>query len=172
MNESSAPLAQRPHMPGYGVDTPEWHGLPWSWAAERLLLGRNFWVVTASVAGQPHSMPVWGVWHDDEQRFMFSCAHSSRKARNLASNPRMAFTSDVSDECVSVQGTAALVVEPARLDEWADRYVAKYGAEVGPELGDFVRQNAIYEVSPTVAFAVIERADEFSTRATRWTFQT
>lgn len=60
--------------------------------------------------------------------------------------------------------------EPARLSEWVDRYVAKYGAEVGPELGDFVRQNAVYEVTPSLAFSVIERADEFATRATRWRF--
>jgi len=167
----TTPHAQRPHMPGYGVETPDWHPLPWSWAAGHLAGTRNYWVSTASAAGQPHSLPVWGVWHDRELTFMFSCAHGSRKARNLGSNPKIAFTNDDSVECVSVQGSAALVVEPARLSEWADRYVAKYGAEVGADLGDFVRQNAIYEVVPTVAFGVIERADEFSTRATRWAFQ-
>jgi general stress protein 26 len=157
-------------MPGYGVDTPDWQALPWAWAAERLVRTRNFWVVTVSGAGQPHSLPVWGVWDDDEQRFMFSCGHGSRKARNLGSNPKMAFTNDDTVECVSVQGIATLVAEPARITTWADRYVAKYGAEVGPELGDFIRQNAIYEVTPALAYAIIERADEFSTRATRWRF--
>ena len=167
----TTPHPQRPHMPGYGVDTPDWHALPWSWAADHLATTRNYWVTTASATGQPHSLPVWGVWHDDELRFMFSCAHGSRKARNLGSNPRIAFTNDNTVECVSVQGSASLVVEPGRLGVWADRYVAKYGAEVGDELGDFVRQNAIYEVVPAVAFGVIERPDEFSTRATRWAFQ-
>lgn len=166
----NTPRVEQPVMPGYGVETPEWRGLPWEWAAERLMGTRNYWVVTASATGQPHSLPVWGVWHDAEQRFMFSCAHGSKKARNLASNPQMAFTNDDTVECVSVQGTAALVAEPARLSEWVDRYVAKYGAEVGPELGDFVRQNAVYEVTPSLAFSVIERADEFATRATRWRF--
>ena len=166
----NTPVAEMPLMPEYGVDTPDWEGLPWSWAAERLIGTRNYWVVTASAAGQPHSLPVWGVWNDDAQRFMFSCAHGSKKARNLDSNQRMAFTNGDTIECISVQGTAELIVEPTRLNDWADLYVAKYGDEVGPELGDFVRQNAIYEVTPSVAFAVIERADEFSTRATRWRF--
>lgn len=166
----TTPSAEMPLMPEYGVDTPDWHGLPWSWAAERLIGTRNYWVVTASAGGQPHSLPVWGVWHDDAQRFMFSCAHGSKKARNLGSNPQMAFTNGDTVECISVQGTAELIVEPARLNDWADLYVAKYGDEVGPELGDFVRQNAIYEVTPSVAFAVIERPDEFATRATRWRF--
>jgi len=103
----NTPRVEQPVMPGYGVETPEWRGLPWEWAAERLMGTRNYWVVTASATGQPHSLPVWGVWHDAEQRFMFSCAHGSKKARNLASNPQMAFTNDDTVECVSVQGTAA-----------------------------------------------------------------
>ena len=164
------PTPDRPHMPGYGVDTPEWHALPWAWAAERLAGTRNYWVVTVSAGGQPHSLPVWGVWHDDSLRFMFSCAHSSKKAHNISANALVTFTNDDSIECVSVQGVAALVVDPEAVDRWVDRYIAKYGKEVGPELGDFVRQNAIFEVAPSVAFSVIERADEFSTRATRWRF--
>lgn len=164
------PNPEQPLMPGYGVDTPEWHSLPWEWAAERLARTRNFWVVTASAGGQPHSLPVWGVWDDDELRFMFSCGHGSRKARNLGSNPKIAVTNDDTVECVSIQGTAALMADPARITTWVDRYVAKYGAEIGPGLDDFVRQNAIYEVRPAMAYAVIERADEFATRATRWRF--
>ena len=107
----TTPHAQRPHMPGYGVETPDWHPLPWSWAAGHLAGTRNYWVSTASAAGQPHSLPVWGVWHDRELTFMFSCAHGSRKARNLGSNPKIAFTNDDTVECVSVQGSAARVVE-------------------------------------------------------------
>ena len=67
-------------MPDYGVDTPEWEPLPWSWAAERLGANRNFWVVTVSTDGRPHALPVWGVWNDDEGRFAFSCSPRARKA--------------------------------------------------------------------------------------------
>ncbi len=56
----AGPRAERPHMPDYGVDTPSWVPLPWSWAAERLLANRNYWVVTVSAAGRPHVLPVWG----------------------------------------------------------------------------------------------------------------
>ena len=34
----------------------------------------------------------------------------------------------------------------------------------------FIRDHLMVEVTPTRAFAIIERADEFSTRATRWVF--
>jgi hypothetical protein len=157
-------------MSDYGVGGEKWEPLPWEWAAARLTPTRNYWVVTVSPRGQPHAMPVWGVWDDTELRYSFGCAPNSRKARNLAANPRLTFTNDDTVECVSVQGTAALLDHGARIDWWADRYVAKYGDEVGPEFGDFVRSHPMYEVTPTVAFGMIERAEEFAERATRWRF--
>jgi general stress protein 26 len=156
-------------MAAYGTDSPDWHALPWEWAAERLIPNRNYWVVTASAAGAPHALPVWGVWNDDDLRFMFSCAASSRKARNIAANPRIVFAVDDTVECISVEGTAAPITDPARIDTWVKRYVGKYGGDQ-PGLEEFLPQNAMFEVEPTFAFAVIEREEDFATRATRWRF--
>lgn len=156
-------------MPDYRVDSAQWYPLEWSWAAERLIRGRNYWVVTASAAGRPHAMPVWGVWDDDEHRFAFSCGPRSRKAANLAANPQAAFTIDDTVECLSVEGRATFVTDDRR-EAWIDRYLAKYQS-IAPDLGaDFLRQNVIIELVPERALAVIERADEFATRATRWRF--
>lgn len=156
-------------MAVYGTDSPDWRALPWEWAAERLVANHNYWVVTVSAAGQPHALPVWGVWSDDDLRFMFSCAPSARKARNIAANPRVVVAVDNTVECISVEGVAA-PIEPERVDTWIDRYVAKYGPESPDGLGDFVRQHAMFEVTPTFAFGIIEREVEFATRATRWRF--
>ncbi len=165
----SEPLATRPHMPGYGVDTPGWTPLPWSWAAERLAGGRNYWVVTASAAGRPHALPVWGVWDDAEHRFAFSAAPTSRKAANIADNPQVVVAVDDTVECISIEGRAALVIGE-RQEEWILRYLAKY-QPLAPELSaDFIRENSLFEVAPDRAFGIIERADEFADRATRWTF--
>ena len=157
-------------MAAYGTDSPEWEALPWSWAVERLTPNKNYWVVTVSAGGAPHALPVWGVWNDDDLRFMFSCAPTARKARNIAANPHVVFTVDSTIECISVEGTAAPITEPGRIDTWIDRYVAKYSSEIPEGLGDFVRQHAMFEVVPTIAFAIIEREVEFATRATRWRF--
>ena len=157
-------------MPDYGVDTPSWAPLPWSWAAERLTANRNFWVVTVSPGGRPHALPVWGVWDDDEGRFAFSCGPRSRKARDLAANPRMAVAIDDTVECVSLEGRGAAVAAEARLAQWIERYLAKY-RPMAPALdAGFIRQNVVVEFEPERAFAVIEREDEFSTRATCWEF--
>lgn len=155
-------------MPEYGVDTDQWQPLPWSWAAERLATSRNFWVVTVSAAGRPHALPVWGVWDDGDQRFAFACAASARKARNLAANPQAVVAGEDSMECISVEGLAVPVTDVDRAAVWVDRYLAKYqpfSAELTPE---FLGQNVLFELTPERAFAVIEREEEFATRATRW----
>lgn len=158
-------------MPDYGVDTPEWEPLPWSWAAERLGANRNFWVVTASGDGRPHALPVWGVWNDDEGRFAFSCSPRARKARNLAGNPHAVVMTDDTVECLSIEGQARSVSDGQRQEQWIERYLAKY-QPMAPDLSaDFLRQHLMVEFVPERAFAIIEREDEFATRATRWVFQ-
>ena len=157
-------------MPDYGVDTEEWRPLPWSWAAQRLTGARNYWVVTVSGQGRPHTMPVWGVWDDGEHRFAFSCGPRSRKARNLAANPRATIASEDTVEALALEGVAALVTDDARREVWIDRYVTKYRPLSSELSKDFVRANLLVEVTPDRAFAIIEREDEFSQRATRWRF--
>ena len=164
------PCTERPFMPGYGVDVSSWSPLPWSWASERLTLNRNFWVVTVSADGRPHAMPVWGVWDDDEWRFAFSCGPLARKARNLAANPRAVIMIDDTVECVSVEGRAVPVHHDDRKALWIARYLAKYRPFSAELSAEFLLKNVIVEFEPERAFAVIEREEEFSTRATRWVF--
>jgi len=157
-------------MPDYGVDNDQWKSLPWSWAAERLVANKNFWVVTVSGDGRPHALPVWGVWDGADQRFAFSCSPRARKARNLAANPRSVVMIDDTVECLSVEGRAEPVRDEARQEEWIGRYLAKY-RPISPDLSaDFLRAHLMLEFVPERAVAIIEREDEFSTRATRWVF--
>ena len=169
------PAAQRPDMSDYGVDTPGWEALPWSWAAERLAASRNFWLVTVSAEGRPHSMPVWAVWHDDEALGCFSCAPGARKARNLGANPQAVLTTSDTVECVSIEGNARLLDQGdggrhERAESWIDRYLEKY-LPLAPDLSaPFFRQNLLFEFVPERAFGIIEREEEFAQRATRWVF--
>jgi PPOX class probable F420-dependent enzyme len=158
-------------MPDYGVDTPEWEPLPWSWAAERLVANRNFWVVTVAADGRPHALPVWGVWDDGERRFAFSCSPRARKARNLAANPQAAVMTEDTVECLSVEGRADPVRDEGRQAQWIDRYLAKY-RPISPDISaDFLRRHLMLEFVPDRAFAIVEREEEFATRATRWVFK-
>ena len=166
------PLAERPEMPDYGVDTDAWEPLPWSWAAARLTSARNFWVVTVSGDGRPHAMPVWGVWDDKASRFTFSCGPRARKARNLAENPRVVIASEDTVECLSIEGRAEPLTDEARRERWIDLYLGTY-RPISPELApEFLHDNLAYEVVPVRAFGIIEREDAFAERATRWVFET
>jgi general stress protein 26 len=160
-------------MSDYGVPADPVGLLPWSWAQERLVDNRNYWVVTASASGRPHAMPVWGVWLAETDRFWFSCSPSARKARNIAENPHCVVTVDDTVECISVEGRAR-IADQARdadaVDHAVATYVSKYWDDpaVHPEMEAFVRSNAIVEVAPDVGFGIIEREEEFAQRATRW----
>lgn len=167
MRPVTDPVAEQPHMREYGVGGDDWKPLPWSWAAERLDRNRNFWVVTASRSGRPHAMPVWGVWDNDQKAFAFSCAPGSRKAANLRANPQVTVTGDSTVEAISIEGTATELSGTERAEPWINAYVAKYGPPTSPE---FIRQHAMFLVTPERAFAIIETEEEFSTRATRWRF--
>ena len=157
-------------MPDYGVDIPSWAPLPWSWAAERLAANQNSWVVTVSADGRPHALPVWGVWGDHEGRFAFSCGPRARKLRNLSANPQAVVMVDDTVECVSVEGWAAPVRTDDGRDQWIERYLGKY-QPIAPDLSaDFLRRNVVVEFGAELAFAVVEREEEFSTRPTRWVF--
>lgn len=154
-------------MRGYGVPEDPEGTLPWTWAEERLIESRNYWVVTVGPDGAPHAMPVWGLWRRGEDQFWFSSAADSLKARNIAVNPHVVVAADSTVEVVSVEGVATRA-EGRR--EVAEEYAAKYetDSDARDELADFFLAGAIFRVTPARAFGVIERPDEFSERATRW----
>jgi general stress protein 26 len=170
------PKVERPAMSDYGVPQDPAGALAWEWAEQRLVGNKNYWVVTATASARPHAMPVWGVWLADPDRFWFSCSPSSRKARNIGENPQCVVTVDDTVECISVEGRARMAdldADAAAIDRAVASYVTKYwdDPDVHAEMEAFVRSHAIVEVTPERAFGIIERAEEFAQRATRWRWE-
>ena len=158
------PTATAPRMPaGYGApaDGSSRELLPWSWAAERLAAGHNYWVCTTRADGRPHAVPVWGLWLDDA--FWFSTGRTSVKARNLARRPAVVVHLESGDETVILEGD----VEEAREghEEYADRYEAKYGYRPSP----LDEANVTYVLRPRTAQTWTESG--FPRNATRWVFE-
>lgn len=152
-------------MPGYGLLGPdEGTGLlPWQWAEERLTSSRNYWVVSLWPDGRPHAMPVWGLWH--EGAFWFSSSKGSRKARNLAADPRCVVTTEDAADPVVIEGSAELVSEPDALATMLALENAKYDTNYTIDLLD-PDVNAVYRVRPRWAFGL--RHDDFTGSPTRW----
>lgn len=119
----SEPRRTRPAFePGYGISTDEEGMLSWSWAEERLLASRNYWIVTAGADGEPAAAPVWGVWAGGA--VYFGTSPSSRKGRNIARDPRVVVHLESGDEVVILHGEAEVVEVD---DSVLDAYKTKYG---------------------------------------------
>jgi hypothetical protein len=129
--------------------------LDWSWAEERLLASRNYWVVTSGEDGEPSAAPVWGVWADGA--VYFGTNPRSRKGRNLGRDPRALIHLESGDEVVIVQGE----VERCKLEtEIADVYEQKYDHR--PDVPEFLR------LRPRLALAWLET--DYPKTATRFDF--
>jgi hypothetical protein len=156
-------------MPGYGMQ-PAGEGtglLPWSWAEERLVASRNYWVVTRWPDGRPHAMPVWGLWHDGT--FWFSSSKPSRKSKNLSADPRCVVTTEDADNPVMVEGIAELIAGPKDLATLLALENAKYSTDYGIEMLDPVA-NSAFRVRPLWVFGL--QAGDFTGSPTRWDFAT
>jgi len=147
-------------MPGYGVSTDPSLLLPWSFAQRRLTEAHNYWVATTGPDGGPHLAAVWGIFVDGA--VCFSTGARSRKARNLAADPRCVITPEGAAESVVVRGVARLLHDLSeQRDRVASAYAAKYGSGFPPD-------EPVYAVDPATVIGLTET--EFTGRATRWTF--
>jgi nitroimidazol reductase NimA-like FMN-containing flavoprotein (pyridoxamine 5'-phosphate oxidase superfamily) len=154
-------------MPGYGTLGPdEGTGLlAWSWAEERLLASHDYWLATVWPDGRPHVMPVWGVWR--EAALWVSSSRRSRKARNLAAEPRCTVATDNALEPVVLDGSADLVTDLAVLRAVLDDMNAKYQTDYTMELMD-PGANACFRITPSSAFGLLE--GDFTGSPTLWVF--
>ncbi len=154
------PKASRPHMPGYGLPKGTKGLLPWKWAEDRLKKSHNYWITTVRPDGSPHTMVVWGLWL--EGAFYFSTGKQSRKARNLAENPRCIVATERAEEAVIVEGEAQLTKDTPQL-KFFDKYQKKYKWDMSA-----MQEEPVYQVRPQRAFGLYEK--KFMGAATRWKF--
>jgi pyridoxine/pyridoxamine 5'-phosphate oxidase len=147
-------------MPGYGLPKGRKGLLPWKWAEQRLKKSHNYWITTVRPDGSPHTMIVWGLWI--QGAFYFSTGQESRKAKNLAKDPRCIVCTENASEAVVVEGKAREVQDSPELKFFA-RYEKKYDWDMSAMQGE-----PIYTVIPLVAFGLYEK--KFQSSATKWTF--
>lgn len=154
-------------MPGYGtLPAEEGTGLlPWSWAEERLVRSHDYWLATVMPSGAPHLMPVWAVWHED--RLWFSSSNGSRKARNLADEPRCTLSTEDPVEPVVVQGRAERITNQEELERMLAAENAKYGTDYGIDMVD-PTFNSVFALTPEWAFTL--DSGDFTGSPTRFVF--
>jgi Pyridoxamine 5'-phosphate oxidase len=149
---------------------------PWTDGRSQLAQAHRYWLCTVRADGRPHVMPLFGVWLDNE--LYFTANASTRKARNLAGDPRCVIAASGEGLDLIVEGEAVRVRDDATLRRVADAYGAKYDwpltvradgsfdAPYGaPSAGPSPYEP--YRFTPGVAFG-LGTAEPFG--ATRWVF--
>ena len=159
MTGESELTADRPFMPGYGIqEANQGSGLfPWTAVREKMAAARNYWVATVRPDERPHAAPVWGLWVDDT--FYFSTGRESRKAKNLSENPAIVVHLESGDDVIIVEGNVTVVTDEATLDGLDTLYKAKYQV-------DLMKEEPVFAVRPQTAYAWLEK--DFGGSATRW----
>src|SRR5947207_13484072 len=110
-SKTRLPKSTRPHIPGYGLPKSRKGLLAWKWAEDRLKKSRQYWIATTRPDGRPHVMVIWALWMDGV--LYFSTGSKSRKANNLAKNPRCVMSTENAAEAIILEGE----VETERKDE-------------------------------------------------------
>jgi hypothetical protein len=156
----------RPRFPeGYGIDRANNDAmLSWDDVSGQLERSRNYWIVTASPSGRPHTAPVWGVWVDGA--LVFGTDTRSRKALNLEANPRLVVHLESGDDVVILDGTPEHSMDEAFLSKVDDAYAEKYG---GVRLTTAPGDPGLFVLRPRVVHAWREK--DFTLSATRWRFE-
>jgi hypothetical protein len=145
----------------------------WQDAQARLALVHTYWLATTEPDGRPHVMPLFAVC--DGGVIFTTAGPTSRKARNLARDPRCVVTAAADGLDLVVEGTATLIRDTDSLRHVAQLYASKYGWEIRPIDGrydaDFGAPSAgsppyeLYEIRPSMAYGL---ATSEPYGATRW----
>jgi hypothetical protein len=164
---SPRPKPSRLNAPGYGFPESTKGLLSWSWAEQRLKKSHNYWITTVKPGGSPHTMVIWGLWQDG--RLLFSTGGQSRKARNLAENPKCVVCTEHANEAIIVEGIAE-VADVAARRKFLARYGPKYKFDMSSMKQDILAmKEPVFAVRPQVVFGLWEKY--FQSKSTRWKFE-
>lgn len=161
------PRADRPDIP-YGLMGPDEGAglLPWSRVSDRLRNAYVYWVATASSAGRPHAVPVWGVWLDET--LYFSNGPTTRTGRSLAVDPAVSVHLESGEDVVIIEGDVEAIADRAMARKLSAVYRAKYAwrEPVPPPWWALRPRVAFAWLCPSIGLS----ESVFAGSATRWTF--
>lgn len=143
---------------GYGISSEANGLIPWSDVEAELAAARNYWIVTVTPDGKPHTTPIWGVWQ--EGRLFFGIDAQSQKARNLEASSTAVVHLESGDDVVILHCDVQAAENPQTAAAVVAAYADKYTL---PEAFTF---DPVLVAVPYRAFAW--READFPTTATEY----
>lgn len=140
--------------------------LSWPEVAARLASARTYWLGTTTPGGAPHAAPVWGAVVAGTL-YLYS-ERRTRKARNLAADPRLVVHLESGDDVVIVHGTAEDLGHPAQVPDVLTALAVKYASPADQQyLPDADPGfDVLYAVRPQSAMTW--RLPDYETSQRRW----
>ncbi len=136
-------IPEKWHVPN---DPKLW--ITWVHANDNLARETVYWVSTASRLGQPHAVPVWGIWK--QNRFYFETDPKSVKGRNLLNNQRLVVHLQDGNDTVILEGSARREKRTEKLNQLRKDYVRKY--QYTPDWSNEEDQ-IVFRVEPRIVHA-------------------
>jgi hypothetical protein len=124
MFEAPRPLPEPAAAPvAFGGQAVRGRPFPWSWAVDRLVSSRNYWLSATSVSGAPDVRPVWGVW-DPAGLYV---ATYSVISKDIDAGSEVTVTLEDAERVVILRTRAFRISDVDLLTDVVARYAAKYG---------------------------------------------
>lgn len=140
--------------------------LSWPDVATRLAPARTYWLGTTTPGGAPHAAPVWGVVVAGTL-YLYT-ERRTRKARNLAADPRLVVHLESGDDVLIVHGTAEDLGDPAQCPDVVTALAAKYASPADQQYlpGNDPAFDVLYAVRPYSALSW--RLSDYDASQRRW----
>lgn len=149
----------------YGINQDEKNLIPWEWVDEQMAQSRNYWITSVKPEGNPHAVPVWGVYVN--HLLYFGSNKGAQKTKNLINNPNISVHLESGDEVVILEGTAKVITDKKAMEPIATAFKVKY-PPFNPE-PHFDDTMTLFVVLPAKVFAWTEK--DFVKDATCWWFE-
>ncbi|HRW04921.1 MAG TPA: pyridoxamine 5'-phosphate oxidase family protein [Caldilineaceae bacterium] len=99
---------------GYQMPEHSDNLLTWDFVVTQMTQSKYYWLATTSGDGQPHAVPVWGIW--DNNRVHFEGRPNTKWARNLLRDSRITVHLPDAEQVVIIEGNA-YIIEDEEIDE-------------------------------------------------------
>lgn len=124
----SIPKPKRLQIRDYGIEPSNQGMLGWDNVREWMLKPRNYWIATTRPNGNPHSVPIWGIWLEDV--FYFGGGRT-QKVVNMEHNPNVVVHTESGFDMVIIEGVVFEIPEEFQ-EIIDDEYESKYNLRHGP----------------------------------------